>query len=48
VTTYREPYDWEAIAAETAKAEHEPPLTQETADLIAAILAPARGAADAA
>lgn len=40
--TYREPYDWEAIAAEAARAEAEPPLSQDTADLVAAILAPTR------
>jgi hypothetical protein len=42
VTTYREPYDWEAIAAAAAASENEPPLSQEVADLIAAILAPTR------
>lgn len=46
--TYHAPYDWEAIAAAEADARDEPPLDQDTADLIAAILAPTVPAAPAA
>ena len=46
MTTYREPYDWEAIAATAAAAEDEPPLSQGTADLIAVILTPTRTSQD--